>query len=96
MSQTGNPVKISARISEKGILMNQCSGCGKYFRSVGAFDFHRTGKFEPKTADERRRCLTTGEMIEAGMHADDKGTWRGPASEELTFKEKPAHVQIIQ
>jgi hypothetical protein len=60
--------------------MNKCSGCGKDFRSGGAFEMHRIGKFEPKPGQEGRRCMTTDEMIAAGMQQDGKGTWRGPAN----------------
>ena len=38
-----------------------CRGCGQYFNSTSAFDLHRVGK------PEARRCLSTDEMVEAGM-----------------------------
>lgn len=67
--------------------MNKCSGCGKNFGSLNAFDMHRIGKFEPKTEDERRRCMTTEEMLSAGMRLVNE-KWRGPADESNHWAER--------
>jgi hypothetical protein len=46
-----------------------CRGCGQYFNSTSAFDLHRVGK------PEARRCLSTDEMVEAGMTRNAGGFW---------------------
>lgn len=53
----------------------RCGACNQYFRSVSAFDMHRTGSH----AQLARRCLTTDEMTEAGMSKDQHGCWMGPS-----------------
>lgn len=47
----------------------QCGGCGLYFNSTYAFDKHREGKHG------NRRCLTTDEMLLAGMTTNATGWW---------------------
>lgn len=49
----------------------KCSACGEYFHSVGAFDRHRTGTYQPLA----RRCLSTHEMRERGMVQRSDGFW---------------------
>lgn len=51
---------------------NQCQSCKQYFNSTGAFDKHRTGKFEVD-----RRCMTVEEMEAKGMVLRDDGFWIG-------------------
>jgi hypothetical protein len=51
---------------------NQCTGCGRYFNSTGAFDKHRTGKYGVD-----RRCKTEEEMIASGMSLNSNGFWIG-------------------
>jgi hypothetical protein len=48
-----------------------CSGCGRTFTSLSAFDLHRTGKFQRKM----RRCLTEQGMQAIGMVQNEKGWW---------------------
>lgn len=43
------------------IRKNQCGGCGKYFSGNSLFEQHRIGPME------ERRCMTTEEMMAAGM-----------------------------
>lgn len=50
-------------------------GCCQSFRSLGGFEKHRTGKYEPN----ERRCLTPDELLELGWSVDDNYTWRMPA-----------------
>lgn len=40
-----------------------CRACGEYFKSVFAFEKHRTGTFRPLA----RRCLSEDEMRNKGM-----------------------------
>jgi hypothetical protein len=47
-----------------------CRSCGQYFRSVRAFDKHRSGAYPD------RRCLTAAEMLEAGLELHRLGYWR--------------------
>lgn len=49
----------------------RCSGCGEHFHSVGAFDKHRTGTYQPLA----RRCLSTDEMRDTGMVQRADGFW---------------------
>lgn len=48
-----------------------CRSCGLVFRSVAAFDKHRTGS-HPKG---ERRCMTEQEMVDAGMAVNYQGLW---------------------
>ena len=51
-----------------------CSGCHQHFKSDSAFDKHRFG------LDEKRRCLTSEEMISRKMvYIPEKGYWIGKA-----------------
>lgn len=54
-----------------GANLCRCSGCGEHFRSVGAFEMHRAGSYQPLT----RRCLTIDEMRAAGMVRRADGFW---------------------
>lgn len=49
-----------------------CMSCHESFRSLGGFDKHRTGRFEPN----ERRCRTPDEMRARGWTVDDNHTWR--------------------
>lgn len=49
---------------------NQCRGCLCYFRSTFAFDKHRIGAHGID-----RRCMSTQEMVEAGMVQKPDGFW---------------------
>lgn len=48
-----------------GTARCQCSGCDRYFSSVGAFDKHR----------REGRCLSEAEMTERGMLVNARGYW---------------------
>ena len=56
---------------------NQYPTCGKYFNSNGAFEKHRVGQHGVD-----RRCMTTSEMLEAGMILGEDEFWRGSAMPE--------------
>lgn len=45
------------------IAMTQCSGCGRYFSGITAFDAHHVGQF----ANQTRRCMTEEEMRAIGL-----------------------------
>lgn len=62
---------------------NQCPTCKKYFNSNGAFDKHRTGAHGVD-----RRCMTTEEMIDAGMVLGSDDFWRGSAMPEGAYAAK--------
>ena len=62
---------------------NQCPTCKKYFNSNGAFDKHRTG-----THGIDRRCMTTDEMLDAGMILGGDDFWRGSAMPECAYTAK--------
>lgn len=49
----------------------RCAACGEHFHSVGAFDMHRTGTYQPLT----RRCLSPDEMRSAGRVQRANGFW---------------------
>lgn len=48
-----------------GTARCQCSGCDRYFSSVGSFDKHR----------REGRCLTEDEMTARGMLVNARGYW---------------------
>lgn len=49
---------------------NQCPSCGEFFNSTYAFEKHRIGKHGVD-----RRCMTTEEMIAAGMSLSKDDFW---------------------
>ena len=51
-----------------------CGGCKAKFRTLAAFDKHRIGPY----SWTGRRCLSTDEMLTAGMAQDSAGRWREP------------------
>jgi hypothetical protein len=53
-----------------------CSSCGQRFRSLSAFDMHRTGSYTSTLWEQaRRRCLTVAEMAAKGMQRNEHGAW---------------------
>lgn len=48
-----------------GTARCKCSGCDRYFSSVGSFDKHR----------REGRCLTEAEMLARGMLVNARGYW---------------------
>lgn len=71
-------------------ILNYCNTCGKDFKSVSAFDQHRTGTFEydysqgvkmDPPREDGRRCMSTDEMRVKGMEQDKFGRWRKPLDE---------------
>lgn len=59
---------------------NICPTCGERFRSVRAFDMHRTGEYGRvgpggQYLPAQRRCLTVSEMQAAGMLRNKRGLW---------------------
>jgi hypothetical protein len=50
--------------------LNYCRGCGNDFTGVAYFDRHRVGTHEYDWAPNKpdgRRCMSEGEMLEAGL-----------------------------
>lgn len=70
-------------------MKSECTSCSKIFKSVAAFDKHRTGSYgdpiyknnDPTTGKvirytkPARRCMTTEEMLAAGMCQNERGWW---------------------
>ena len=60
-------------MSDKMILRGdhcRCTTCQEHFNSTRAFDMHRVGRFGVD-----RRCMTTDEMLFAGMAKNSGGWW---------------------
>ena len=55
-----------------GLRPEHCTVCHETFASTKAGDRHRVGSFQPYA----RRCLTTGEMVDAKLEQDSHGYWR--------------------
>jgi hypothetical protein len=57
---------------------NQCPTCDRYFGRTSGFSKHRVGKFGTGVngSSPERRCMTDGELREAGFKLDDNGFWR--------------------
>jgi len=54
----------------------RCEACGERFRSLSAFDFHRTGSYTSTLWERaRRRCLSVAEMAARGMRRNEHGVW---------------------
>lgn len=66
--------------------MNLCTGCGRKFRSVSAFDLHRTGSYYRR----ERKCISEAEMIQKGMVQQKNGCWSsaGPESSIVAWEKK--------
>ena len=62
----------------------RCESCEKGFRSLSAFDMHRTGEYRRR--NHTRRCLSTAEMQARGMRLADNGAW-------VTGVEYPTEIQ---
>jgi hypothetical protein len=73
-------------VSELPLHGNQslCRACGQYFKSVFAFEKHRTGTFRPMT----RRCRTAEEMRVVGMVL--RGRFWISAERSFAFGDCPA------
>jgi hypothetical protein len=54
-------MKPPRNIRKLGDAHCQCAGCGEYFNSDKAFEWHRVGPYSA------RRCLTVEEMRALGM-----------------------------
>jgi hypothetical protein len=54
----------------------RCGACGQRFRSLSAFDMHRTGEYA-RTARQKhsRRCLSVAEIVTKGMRQAGNGAW---------------------
>ncbi len=50
---------------------SQCRGCGEMFKSLSAFDLHRTGKFRRNGL----RCLIEHEVRAKGMVQNERSWW---------------------
>ena len=63
--------------------MNLCDNCAKHFRSVSAFDRHRTGEYAKSgQRNGTRRCMTTEEMQAKGMVQNVRGAWMAAPRED--------------
>jgi hypothetical protein len=60
--------------------INQCPTCGELFKSLTAFDDHRTGKF-----GVNRRCLDKHEILSRGMCQNRDNLW---VTREMTQQDK--------
>ena len=61
---------------------NQCPSCGEMFRSIFAFDKHRTGRI-----GVNRRCMSVVEMQHCGMSINENGLWVSSSMpESLTLR----------
>ncbi len=67
----------------------KCSGCSTYFKSVNAFDIHRTGQ-HPK-----RRCMAEGGMRDAGLEPDARGYWRRPRLDRVEDRIKAILPRLV-
>jgi hypothetical protein len=61
-----------------------CAACHQSFRSLGGFDKHRTGRYQPN----ERRCLTPDEMTARGWVQGDSGMWRMPPPKNSPWEGK--------
>lgn len=67
----------------------QCTGCGEFFNSVSAFDWHRVTPLSANGTPRLRsirRCLTVEEMYRKGMSTNHSGYWlKGPRTKKRFF-----------
>ena len=64
-------MKNKVKINPETEGHNQCPSCGKEFYSLASFDKHHTGPY----GKGQRRCLTTEEMLVAGMAVGRWNRW---------------------
>ncbi len=62
-----------------------CRGCAQYFLSVRAFEKHRVGPAE------KRACMSTPRLPDAGLELDAQGYWRLPKRE---FRN--VHLRVVR
>jgi hypothetical protein len=77
IERTTGMCRCGARWS--GDRVCHCATCHLSFTSEGPFDFHRTGPWD------NRRCLTAAQLRSKGYEPNDKGHWRKPAPEGMTW-----------
>lgn len=58
-----------------GQRSEHCPVCHETFTGTTAGDMHRRGDHGITTGPNRRRCLTTDEMLDRGMTQDSHGRW---------------------
>jgi len=72
-----------------GHKLEHCTECHKTFTSTRAGDMHRTGDHAVSVGPNRRRCLTTEEMLAKGLRprflTNGTEVWgrKGPESPEV-------------
>lgn len=54
-----------------GLRRCLCAACNEGFNGLSAFERHRVGSHKLDT----RRCMSVGEMYEAGMRENSDGYW---------------------
>lgn len=68
-----------------------CTVCHETFTGNEAGDRHRVGDHNDRdpNSPDRRRCLTSAEMLGAGMVQDDRGMWR-------VHRDRPNHWAVAR
>lgn len=69
---------------------NQCPTCMEMFRSVAAFDRHRTGKFGVD-----RRCMTVTEMKQCGMMINPQNLWVSSTMDDVALTARRGVKQAL-
>ena len=73
-----------------GSMVNQCPSCGEMFKSVDAFDRHRTGRI-----GVNRRCMSVVEMQHCGMSMNDAGLWVSERMDDAAVKRKRSQKALM-
>jgi hypothetical protein len=56
---------VSCPRKERSITCTyHCSGCGRHFHSLAAFDLHRVGDFASNDPETRRRCEAPIDLVD--------------------------------
>lgn len=58
-----------------GMKLEHCSVCHETFTCTAAGDMHRVGRHGVTDGPDRRRCLTSEEMLDKGMTRNTRGHW---------------------
>jgi len=69
---------VDCRRTIVGRRTEHCAACHQDFRSTGAGDDHRVGRFDVSDGPDRRRCRSPREIEGRGWVRDEHGRWYRP------------------
>lgn len=65
----------TCHVTITGRRLKHCPYCHETFTRTAAGDMHRSGVHGASRGPDRRRCLTSDEMLDKGMRRNRLGHW---------------------